>query len=108
MDLQEHHAKWAAIEQALLPLVQDDEQAVDVYRAFCNVVWVPIDHPGHAYDDVPHGEGYSCTWRYAGGMVADWRDRGEDYLDFYCSGNEGSVSAAVRAAMAVIGLRPVT
>lgn len=38
---------------------------------------------------------YSCSWRYAGGLVADMRDKGEDYLDFYCSGHEGQVNETV-------------
>lgn len=28
---------------------------------------------------------WSCSWRYAGGIVADMCERG-DYLDWYCSG----------------------
>jgi hypothetical protein len=30
-------------------------------------------------------EVWSCTWRYAGGIVADMRGEG-DYIDWYCSG----------------------
>ena len=28
---------------------------------------------------------WSCSWRYAGGIVADMRQQG-DYIDWYCSG----------------------
>ena len=31
-------------------------------------------------------EEWTCSWRYAGGIVADLRDVGEDYMSFYCSG----------------------
>jgi len=31
------------------------------------------------------GEEWSCSWRYAGGIVADMRQQG-DYIDWYCSG----------------------
>lgn len=29
---------------------------------------------------------YTCSWRFAGGIVADLRNKGETYIDFYCSG----------------------
>jgi hypothetical protein len=31
------------------------------------------------------GETWSCSWRHAGGIVADMREQG-DYIDWYCSG----------------------
>lgn len=38
-------------------------------------------------------------------MVADLRDRGEDYLDFYCTRacEEGTISDRVASAMAELG-----
>jgi hypothetical protein len=30
-------------------------------------------------------EYWSCTWRYAGGIIADMQQQG-DYIDWYCSG----------------------
>jgi hypothetical protein len=41
---------------------------------------------------------WTCSWRMSGGIVADLRDCGEDYLDYYCSGMinlDGSVSESV-------------
>jgi hypothetical protein len=29
---------------------------------------------------------WTCSWRMSGGIVADLRDCGEDYLAWYCSG----------------------
>jgi hypothetical protein len=52
------------------------------------------------------GLDYSCSWRYAGGLVADLREQGEDYLDFYCSGGEGRVASDVREALAKLGWEP--
>ena len=33
---------------------------------------------------------WSCSWRYAGGILADIMGEG-DYMDWYCSGDEGHV-----------------
>jgi hypothetical protein len=41
---------------------------------------------------------WTCSWRMSGGIVADMRDCGEDYMDWYCSGmadKEGYVSESV-------------
>lgn len=38
---------------------------------------------------------WSCTWRYAGGLVAELAKRAEGYMDYYCSGNEGLVDPEV-------------
>jgi hypothetical protein len=35
--------------------------------------------------------------------VADLRRRGESYLDFYCSGAEGTISERVSTEMAALG-----
>jgi hypothetical protein len=31
-------------------------------------------------------EEWTCSWRYAGGIVADLVDANGDYMDYYCSG----------------------
>jgi hypothetical protein len=31
-------------------------------------------------------EEWSCSWRFAGGLVSDLRDCDEDYMHWYCSG----------------------
>ena len=64
----------------------DDKYAQELYSALCNMKWQNIKDPENIY---------SCTWRYAGGLVAQIRNRGEDYMDFYCSGNEGQVSERI-------------
>ena len=56
-----------------------------VYANLCNLVW---------YDYI-NDEVISESWRGAGGFVADIRNLGEDYMDFYCSGNEGQVDKEI-------------
>jgi hypothetical protein len=67
--------------------------AVELYGALCNA--------SKRHDDGTDWPG--ATWRAVAGMVADLRGRGEDYLDFCCSGGEGEVTARVAGAMAAIG-----
>ena len=60
---------------------QDNIFAQNLYAALCNTVW-------RRDDDVERkltGETWSCSWRAAGGVVADMREEG-DYIDWYMSG----------------------
>ena len=87
----------------IIALCKDIEIAKDFYRALCNMRWKKSGVP----EDVQIMEklqGYepgvwSCSWRYAGGIIADIRNENhgtsEDYIDFYCSGDEGYVSETV-------------
>lgn len=63
-----------------------------VYAALCNVDWTHED-----------GTRFSATWRMAAQIVADLRGLGEDYLDFYCGGNEGTISRPVAVGLAPFG-----
>jgi len=76
-------------------LLDDNQFAQEVYAGLCNVEWT--------HDS---GKKYSCTWRYAGDLVAGFRCSGEDYMCFYCSGNEGKVSKRFRELMASEGWHP--
>ena len=77
-------------------LKKDKEFATDVYRALCNMRWRSKWTPFK----------YSCSWRYAGGLIAKLRDQGEDYIDFYCSGDEGKVTDEVRKIFNQLGWIP--
>ena len=46
----------------------------NLYAALCNNRFFKND------------DEWTCSWRYAGGLVAELRNMGEDYIDFYCSG----------------------
>ena len=54
--------------------------AQNIYAALCNQDWQKND-----VWPLLKGETYSCSWRYAGGIVADMIESG-DYIDWYCSG----------------------
>jgi hypothetical protein len=61
--------------------IQDKTYAQNVYAALCNMRWQPTE-----VWPVLKDEYWSCSWRSAGGIVADLRGSGEDYMDYYCSG----------------------
>lgn len=57
----------------------------NLYAAMCNrtfqknEVWATLKN-----------QTWSCSWRYAGGIIADMRVQG-DYMDWYCSGIGGVI-----------------
>jgi hypothetical protein len=63
-----------------------ESYAQNIYAALCNQAWQRND-----VWPLLKGETYSCSWRYAGGIVADMREQG-DYIDWYCSGIRGGAS----------------
>lgn len=86
-------------------LVQNKDFAAKLYCSLENQSW---------WKD---GQEYHCSFRHAGGLVADLRDCGEDYLHWYCSGLVGdydsvntytmaTVYPEVEAALAELGWRP--
>lgn len=80
----------------------DYDYAQRVYAALCNMQWQKRDVMPILKDDT-----WSCTWRYAGGMMAKLARRNEDYMDYYCSGNEGFVADEVREDFLKLGWQPV-
>ena len=54
--------------------------AQNLYAALCN-----NDFRRNDVWPLLKGENWSCSWRYAGGIIADMRQEG-DYIDWYCSG----------------------
>ncbi len=58
----------------------NEAYAQNIYAALCNQDWQKNDVWPRL-----KGQTYSCSWRYAGGIVAHMRQEG-DYIDWYCSG----------------------
>jgi len=78
--------------------VQNDHTfAQELYAALCNNQFV------HTTMRRPDDEYWSCSWRYAGDLVAGLVAQGEGYLDYYCGGHEGTISSRVAATLADIG-----
>ena len=67
--------------------------AQNLYAAMCNQ-----DFQKNDVWPVLKNETWSASWRYAGGIVADMRGEG-DYMDWYCSGIQGEISADELAEM---------
>jgi hypothetical protein len=61
----------------------NDNYAQNLYAAMCNnnfikrEVWPMLK-----------GQTWGCSWRHAGGIIADMQEKG-DYIDWYCSGISG-------------------
>jgi hypothetical protein len=60
-----------------------DDYAQNIYAAMCNMRWQRLDVMPILKDQY-----WSCSWRSAGGIVADMLQKG-DYIDWYCSGMGG-------------------
>jgi hypothetical protein len=60
-----------------------DAYAQNLYAALCNNAFQKVE-----VIPILKNEVWSCSWRYAGGIVADIRCQG-DYMDWYCSGIKG-------------------
>lgn len=58
----------------------DDVYAQNLYAAMCNREFTKND-----VWPLLTGKRWGCSWRYAGGIIADMQQKG-DYIDWYCSG----------------------
>jgi hypothetical protein len=58
--------------------------AQNLYAAMCN-----NDFQRNEVMPLLKNQTWSCSWRYAGGIVADMLEKG-DYIEWYCSGIRGA------------------
>ena len=89
--------------------------AINFYSAICNIDWCKIDIRSDDEKLISKLRGdstasWSASWRFAAGSIADIRhthyNSGENYLDFYCAGNEGTITNQVRQELYRIGWIP--
>jgi hypothetical protein len=97
-----------------------DAYAQNLYAAMCNMEWRKRD----LWPEMKE-ENWGCSWRSAGGIIADMREEG-DYVDWYCSGignddtgyglngrrangyvPEGVVTEEIELDLNLLGWRPV-
>lgn len=67
---------------------EDRYYAQNLYAAWCNMQWCPKEFWPILRQD-PDKDLWGASWRGAGGIVANLRNQGEDYMDYYCSGMGG-------------------
>ena len=89
----------------------DNIYAQNLYCAMCNVEWCKRE-----LWKVLKEEYWGCSWRHAGGIVADMRQEG-DYINWYCSGirddyeggyaQEGQVTEQIERDLNKLGWFPV-
>ena len=66
--------------QWIIDKAKDDAYAQNLYAAMCN-----NDFTKNDVIPILTEKRWSCSWRHAGGIVADMQGKG-DYIDWYCSG----------------------
>ena len=76
-----------ACDWMLKKVVDNETYAQNLYAAMCNNVFQRNEVWPRLKDEY-----WSCSWRSAGGIVAELRGQG-DYIDWYCSGIFGAGEA---------------
>jgi hypothetical protein len=78
----ENNMEWDLVttDWILAKARESESYAQNLYAAMCNNNFQRNDVWPRLADQT-----WGCSWRYAGGIVADMRQQG-DYIDWYCSG----------------------
>jgi len=103
-------------DSTVISYLGDETIARTFYSALCNMQWAKIkDMP---QDELivnvlkgTHLDVCSYSWRSAGAIIAEIRSAhynvDEDYMDFYCLGNEGHVTDLVKECFRRMGWKAV-
>ena len=81
--------------------VKCEVYAQKLYHSLCNTDWLRTEFISMLRQD-PDRDFWSCSWRYAGGIVARLREEG-DYMNWYCSGNEGIIDPEISQDLKKLG-----
>lgn len=115
MDLKRDLGDEMEKDSIVVAYLKDRRVAIEFYSALCNTEWKSFNILPEDELIIEKLKGtdsilWSCSWRSAGGIIAYIRDTnyntGEDYMDFYCSGNEGEISDTVRECFERMGWTP--
>ena len=79
-----------------------ESYAQNLYAALCN-----NDFQRQDVWPVLKDQKYTCSWRHAGGIIADMREQG-DYIDWYCSGIRGEQGIDYEPPVTVVSEGTVT
>mgnify|MGYP000340760845 CR=1 FL=1 len=103
-------------DRIVIEYLKDIAIAREFYQSLCNVDWYPKNPPLTEDEQIikklkgEHEPSWSCSWRTAGGFIADIRNKhyntAEGYMDFYCSGEEGVVTDLVNNCFDRMGWYP--
>jgi hypothetical protein len=101
----EQKSLWELFEEDLLSLFgekikSDVDFCYRLYGSLGNVDWFK-DKDKYSQDD--WDSHVSASFRQSGSMIAEWRGKGESYLDFYCMAPEGHVDEEIAEKMAERG-----
>lgn len=116
MDLKFDLEKDMIANKEVVVYMADKNIAADFYRALCNMQWMHIQETPEDELIVNKLKGvespcWSCSWRHAGAIISDIRNKNygtsEDYMNWYCSGNEGYVSDIVESTFNKMGWKPM-
>jgi len=99
----------------VIAYLSDQNIAVQFYSALCNMRWQKDSFLSDDERIINKLKGdeldvWSCSWRAAGGYIADIRNthhnKNEGYLDYYCHGDEGVITPLVEECFGRMGWLP--